>query len=269
MTELKGFDSKYRRYFSKLAGNGAKPFTIKEAALLLNVPYDSAKKILNRLARSGWLYRIKKGLYIAASPTVTIPDQIVEDPWILANSLFDPCYIGGWDAISFWDYTDQIFIHTFVYTTCPQKKSTQTYLGHTFIVRKIPKEDFFGLKTEWRNNVKIKMSDPSRTIIDLLEAPQQFGGSSVLNEILTEYLRSDHKNIPLLVDYALAIKNKAVIKRLGYLLERKGLLSSDLNTKLLANLSPGKVKLVPTQDCSSLVTKWQLWIPREWKDKRE
>lgn len=268
MTEFKGFDLKYRRYFSQLAERGSNPITIEQASTLLKVPHKTAKQILSRLTHSGWLFRIKQGLYIPVPPTIKEGEPFAEDPWVLANALFEPCYLGGWDAISYWNLTDQIFIHTFVYTQTPQKKSTQTYLGHTFIVHKIPKENFFGLKVVWKNNVKLKVTDPSRTVIDLLDAPQLFGGSSVLNEVFSEYLRSEHKDINLLVEYGLAMKNKAILKRLGFLLENEGLLTPELNTLFMAKLSPGKAKLIPSQNCPKLVTKWQLWVPESWKERK-
>jgi predicted transcriptional regulator of viral defense system len=59
MTEFKGFDAKYRRYFSKLAGRSQGLHTIQQATTLLELPYSKTKYILNHLAKSGWLFRIK------------------------------------------------------------------------------------------------------------------------------------------------------------------------------------------------------------------
>lgn len=269
MTELKGFDANYRRYFSQLAGRSQGPITIQDASTILRVPYSTAKHILARLAKSGWLFRIKNGLYIPVPPTTQDGKPFVEDPWVIANTLFNPCYIGGWDAVSYWDLTDQIFNHTFVYTQTPQKKSKQEYLNHTFIVHTVPKEQFIGLKAVWKQTIKIMVSDPSRTVIDFLDAPHLFGGSAPLYEVFLEYLKSEHKDINLLVTYGLGMKNKAILKRLGFLLEYKGLMTPDISHKLLENMSAGKVKLIPTQDCPKLITKWQLWVPDHWKKKNK
>jgi predicted transcriptional regulator of viral defense system len=268
MKELKGFDAEYRRYFSQLSEKGTAPFTIAEAAQLLSVQHNRAKEILIRLAKSGWLYRVKQGLYVVVPVTLDSLTPVVEDPWVLANSLFDPCYIGGWDALSYWDFTEQIFIHTFVYTSKPQKSSTQQYLEHTFIVRKTSSEHLFGLKTIWRKNVKVRVSDPSRTIIDLLDAPQYFGGGSVLEEVFREYLRSNHRDVSTLVEYALRLKNKAVVKRLGFLLDTFDILESGQKNLLLKHISTGNAKLIPSQECPRLITKWHLWVPESWKNKK-
>ncbi|MBP6951532.1 MAG: type IV toxin-antitoxin system AbiEi family antitoxin domain-containing protein [Alphaproteobacteria bacterium] len=269
MTEFKGFDASYRRYFSQLLGRSQGPITIQQVSAILGTPHSRTKYILARLAKSGWLFRVKQGLYVPIPPTIEGEQPFAEDPWIIANALFAPCYMGGWDAISHWDLTDQIFNHTFVYTQTPQKKSKQEYLNHTFIVHKVSKEHFFGLKTIWNKTIKLMISDPSRTIIDFLDMPHLFGGSATLYEAFSEYLKSEHKDMDLLVEYALRMKNKAILKRLGFLLENEGLIMPEVYHKLLKNMSSGKVKLVPTLDCPRLITKWQLWIPEGWKENKK
>jgi predicted transcriptional regulator of viral defense system len=103
-------------------------------------------------------------------------------------------------------------------------------------------------------------------MIDFLDTPHFFGGSATLYEVFSEYLKSEHKDIDLLANYALGMRNKAILKRLGFLLEYEGVMTPDINRKLLDNMSFGKVKLVPTQTCPRLITKWQLWVPGHWKE---
>ena len=63
------------------------------------------------------------------------------------------------------------------------------------------------------------VSDPSRTIIDCLIDPVLGGGIAHIADMLIYYLKSEHKNMVLLYDYAKQA-NGAVFKRLGYLLEQ-------------------------------------------------
>jgi len=269
MVDFKGFDADYRRYFSQLVGKGHCPFSIEQASTLLQLPHDRTKHVLMGLTNSGWLSRIKQGLYVPVPLSLQEGQTLAADPWVIANSLFSPCYIGGWDAMSYWDLTDQIFNSTFVYTSHPQKKSKQAYLGQVFITHKIPEEQFFGVKIVWKDGVKLKVSDPSRTLIDFLDAPHLLGSSALLYEVFLSYLNSTHKDVGLLVDYALKMKNRAIIKRLGFLLEYEKLLTPSTNDKLSSALSAGKVKLIPTQECPRLVTKWQLWVPEHWKETKQ
>ena len=33
----------------------------------------------------------------------------LEDPLVIAEKLFSPCYVGGWSAAEYWGITEQIF----------------------------------------------------------------------------------------------------------------------------------------------------------------
>ncbi len=78
----------------------------------------------------------------------------------------------------------------------------------------------FGFKVLWRGQVKIFISDPSRTILDFLVNPAFAGGVRSVLDMFKNYLKSEYKNTPLLIDYAKKLANGAVFKRLGFLLEQ-------------------------------------------------
>lgn len=74
----------------------------------------------------------------------------------------------------------------------------------------------------------------------------------------------ENKNLDLLIDYSIRLGNGAVFKRLGFLLE---LFSPDGKTiieKCKSQLSKGNVKLDPKLGADKLVTRWKLWIPKNW-----
>lgn len=92
--------------------------------------------------------------------------------------------------------------------------------GTSFLLRTISSPAMFGLDTIWRGEIKISVSNPTRTILDLLNEPKLGGGIRSAADILTNYLKSEYKDLPLLINYAKQLKNGAVFKRLGFLLER-------------------------------------------------
>lgn len=267
MSTLKGLHEQYRGYLSQLAEKGQAGITIQKASEILQLPYEKTKLILIRLAKSGWLFRIKQGLYIPVPNFVDSEDVFAEEPWIIASAVFDPCYIGGWDAISYWGLTEQIFNETFVFTVNPLRQTKQEYLNHTFVVHQVPESSFFGLQTIWKQDIRLELSNPSRTLIDFLALPQNFGGIVPVYEIFKNYLESDHCDLDQLVDYACRLKNKAVSKRLGFLLECESKLNKQRDCQLHENMSHGNVKLVPQTKCPRLITKWRLWVPESWKEK--
>lgn len=89
-----------------------------------------------------------------------------------------------------------------------------------FLLHTIPKQALFGLKTIWQEKVKVLVSDPTRTILDFLIDPKLAGGIRTAVDIFNEYLKSQHKNLPLLVDYANRVGVCPVFKRMGFLLQQ-------------------------------------------------
>ena len=63
------------------------------------------------------------------------------------------------------------------------------------------------------------ISDPSRTLIDTLDAPELGGGIRHVAEVLDSYFGSEYLDESLLLEYAERLGNRTVFKRLGYLLE--------------------------------------------------
>ena len=40
--------------------------------------------------------RVRRGLYVSVPLESRTADVPLEDPWLIAERLFAPCYIGGW-----------------------------------------------------------------------------------------------------------------------------------------------------------------------------
>lgn len=98
------------------------------------------------------------------------------DPWILVPTLFGQCYIGGWTAPLHWELTEQLFNETVVFTTRRVVKERVTAQGAVFLLHNISENRLFGLKTFWRGSAKVSVSDPARTLLDLLAMPGSGGG---------------------------------------------------------------------------------------------
>jgi predicted transcriptional regulator of viral defense system len=63
----------------------------------------------------------------------------------------------------------------------------------------------------------LRVADPARTVIDILDAPRLGGGVRHAAEILDAYL-TDHEPMRL-VEHGDRLGNRAVFKRMGYLTE--------------------------------------------------
>jgi len=60
------------------------------------------------------------------------------------------------------------------------------------------------------------------------------------------------------------IKNKTVLKRLGYLMEKFHTEEREFIQQCHARISTGYSKLDPNLDADKLITRWKLWVPESW-----
>jgi predicted transcriptional regulator of viral defense system len=86
--------------------------------------------------------------------------------------------------------------------------------------------------------------------------------------MLSNYLRSENKNLDLLIKYAESLGNGAVFKRLGFLLERMAPDEVNQIEKCRAKLTTGNSKLDPKLAADKLVTRWRLWVPEGWANDK-
>src|SRR4030043_2027161 len=240
--------------------------SVSEAAEVLGVSASDAAKMLARWTNKGWLSRVKRGLYVRGALESLSADIPLEDAWIIAERLFAPCYIGGWSAAEYWDLTEQIFRTIIVMTAKKPRDRNPNFKGTTFLLRTVQKKVMFGLKSVWRKEIKALVSDPTRTIVDVLSDPQLGGGIRSTVDIFRNYLKSENKNMDLLIEYASRLGNGAVFKRLGFLLERFGPNEAQAIEACRSKLTKGNSKLDPKLAAEKLITRWRLWLHRSMDD---
>ena len=264
MKALSGIGKKDRERLSAVLREASGVLSVGDAAKVLGLSRAATAKLLARWAQKGWLSRIRRGFYVPVPLESATADVALEDPWLIACRLYSPCYIGGWSAAEYWGLTEQIFRTLVVLTTQRPRHRRPSIRGTDFLVRTIPEKALFGLKPVWRGKVKLFVSDPSRTVLDMLNDPALGGGIRSTVDMFTNYLRSDKKDLRLLIDYARRLGNGAVFKRLGYLLERFSPDDQEAIALCRENLTAGNVKLDPKLPADRLVTRWRLWVPSQW-----
>ena len=238
--------------------------SVAEAAGILDVGPTDAAKMLSRWHKKGWLSRVKRGLYVPVPLEARSSNVPLDDPWQIAATLYAPCYIGGWSAAEHWDLTEQLFRTTVVMTQLTPRNRNPVIKGTAFLLCSISEKKMFGLKTIWRGQVKVSVSDPTRTVLDLLAEPRLGGGIRSVGDMLANYLRSEAKNLELLIDYAGRLGNGAVFKRLGYLLEQNAPNETAAIEQCAKRLTKGNTRIDPKLPAERLVSRWRLWVPEIW-----
>ncbi|MBS0359444.1 MAG: hypothetical protein JSS53_09260 [Proteobacteria bacterium] len=264
---ISGIGQTEREFLSKLLRATKITISVSEAANILGLKQDQAAKILARYNKKGWLKRIQQGVYLPVPITSLTSDIVAEDPFVIAEKLFSPCYIGGTNAANYWDLTEQIFRTTTIMTQKMVRNRKSKIAGNEYLIHTLKPLYFFGLKTVWLNDIKIKISDPTRTIVDMLMFPSFCGGLNFIIEVLQNYYRSQYKDMDLLINYLETAKNGAAIKRFGFLVDIYFPNEKKVIDYCLKNLTQGYVKLSPSLDCSKLIRRWRLWVPKNWKRK--
>ncbi len=110
--------------------------------------------------------------------------------------------------------------------------------------------------------MKVQVSDPHKTIVDMLDDPSIGGGIRSVVDFFQQYLSSDNCNLDILLQYADKMQNRAIFKRLGFILSKIKPQEAHSITYCLERLSQGNSQLDPTSKSKRLIKKWRLWIPK-------
>jgi predicted transcriptional regulator of viral defense system len=257
VTHVQGINRDNRALLERLHRELPAAFDVAGAAEALGVDVDRTRQLLAYLARRGWLSRVRRGLYVAVPLDARRPGEWVEDTWVVADRVFSPCYIGGWSACQHWDLTDQVF-RTILVVTAKKVRDREPIIQGTPYRATVRSEDkLFGTTPVWRDRVRVQVSDPTRTIVDVLDDPTLGGGMRTVADVVHEYVNGDHRDDRLLVEYADRLGNRAVFKRLGFVLEHLNVEATVLVAACLERRSTGLVALDPSVDAKGrIVRRW-------------
>lgn len=268
MKELSGLGKVDRRRLTEIIRGTSGTVSVTEVADILKAKRSDSAKMLARWASKGWLSRVRRGLYVSVPLESTTTDVAFEEPWIIAERLYAPCYIGGWSAAEYWGLTEQIFRSVLVFTSRNPRKRNLEIKNIQFVVRTVPLNALFGLTPVWKGKVKISVSDPTRTIIDMLGDSGLGGGIRPAADVFVTYLKSELKNMDILIEYAKQLGNGAVFKRMGFLLERFSPDEKKVIAECKERITKGNSKLDPALPSDRLITKWRLWLPENWAKEK-
>jgi len=208
-------------------------FTIDQAGSVAgkDISRQQLRWYLSALILSGALVPLKRGIY--ALKNLPSGDEI--HPFAVASTLVQPAAISHWSALAYHGFTTeipkmvQVSVSRKVVTPemrtgkayQPRGRSVWTALGIEVEIIHIQPRAFFGHQKIWVGSWhQVNITDPERTALDLIARSDIFGGLPASLEILEEIL--PRINVQGLVRYGLDYRVGAVIKRLGWSLEKLG-----------------------------------------------
>ena len=178
-------------------------FTVDTLANILHKDPAYAKLYLSRLKHRGLIKHLQRNVYTTQ-----------HDPLIVASHIIWPSYISLWTALRYHDLTEQIPTTISVVTPRSKTRTTIHFENTTIEFHHIRPAWFFGYEKTRISDFEVFIAEPEKALIDalLLKAIS----ATEVYAILTEYRTKFSSN--KIITYSLQTKNKALIKRIGWML---------------------------------------------------
>lgn len=233
--------------------------TTADIASALDVSPPAAAVVLSRLVHKGALARVGRGIYEVR------PMRAVGIPWatsalVAVAALLDgrDYYVGGPVALTTHHLTEQVY-HAVIDVFTPIQRPTLVHgqaqiVFHTWRWPEAYRLGIVGVPIE---GVAVQMSDPERTLLDLIDRPTLLGSArSALNLVRRAIRLID---VDRIVAYGAHWTRRATRQRLGYILERAGVERGRL-AALLPNGRPTHVVslLVDEPACGPIHSPWRV-----------
>ncbi|MFN0117971.1 MAG: type IV toxin-antitoxin system AbiEi family antitoxin [Elusimicrobiota bacterium] len=193
-------------------------FQLEDVIGITGLKPASARSFIRQLVGRGIAARLRPGLYNLVPFELGREKEFMGNPYVVARELIGGrgYYVSHGSAMSIHRMTTQPQL--VVHVTSPRPMRNRTILGTEFRFIRCKPNHLFGVAESWVNKQeKIMVSDPERTILDGLKAPEYCGGITEVAKAL--WMRRDAIDTKKLVRYAVRLDVTAVINRLGHLME--------------------------------------------------
>jgi predicted transcriptional regulator of viral defense system len=248
-------------FLTTLAGRGQTLFTVQDAYAHWG-DENRARARLHELATKGWIERLERGKYIIIPLEAGPAREWSENPFIIASQLVEPAAVAYWTALHHWQFTEQVPRITYIQTTTRKLQSRKTVLGTAYQFVTVTERKFFGHKREFVGHQSYRITDPEKTLLDCLDRPELAGG---IPEVAKALRQADRIRWAELDDYIARMGSGAVVKRLGFLVERIDLPIPGREEHLARwrdHLTSGLAKLDPSspREAHRIDTRWRVRV---------
>ena len=208
-------------------------FNITDAKHILKTSDASVKNVIYRLKDKHRIVEIERGKYLLAPAKSGIEGYWSEHTFKILNKLIDTYYVSYWTALHYWGMTEQIPRTTYIVTT-KTKKDIEFFGEKIKFVTVVPRK-FYGHITEEIDGDCFNIATREKTIIDCLDHPAYCGG---IIELAKGMWTTQAKiNFDDLINIMEKFNVNSVQRRLGYILEKLGLLKESEYKKLKKNFN--------------------------------
>ncbi|MDF1592461.1 MAG: type IV toxin-antitoxin system AbiEi family antitoxin domain-containing protein [Desulfobacterales bacterium] len=235
-----------------------------EIAPILNITGPQERDLFRRLSRSGWILRLKRGVYLVPS---RIPAGGKYSPGValilqkFMEEKQGKYQICGPAAFYFYDLDDQAPNITYLYNNRISGKRSIGNLGFQFI--KVADERLGAVKTiRAREDVEMIYSSKARTLMDAVYDWSRFNSLPRGYDWIKREIKNEPELEFELIEVAAKYGNMATIRRIGYLLDsylQNSKMTNQLQGQL--NATSSLIPWVPGQPSKGAINyKWGIIV---------
>ena len=256
-----GLSTDESAFLTTLAGEGRNLFTVQDAHAYWG-DENRARVRLHELEAKGWVERLERGKYIIIPLEAGPEREWSENPFLIAAQLVQPAAVAYWTALHHWQFTEQVPRITYVQTTTRKLPSRKTVLGTGYRFVTVTARKFFGHKREFVGHHSYRITEREKTVLDCLDRPDLAGG---IPEVVKALRSADPIRWAQIDDYLARMGSGAVVKRLGFLVERMNLPIPEREERLARwreRLSQGLARLDPSspRKAHRIDTRWRVRV---------
>lgn len=190
----------------KLKSEGLSVFRVKDVSLLLRFSKVKTYNVLKSLKKKGAIESVQAGFFAVSGAS----------DFAVGARLNWPSYLSFWSALNYHGLSDQTPKLLFFAST----KRKHSVNGFKYVV--LSRKRFFG----YFSAGEIVVAEVEKAIVDSLLFPKYSGGMREVFSALK--VGFNELNVKKLVDHALRVESRVVVRRLGFLLEECGFRGKEL-----------------------------------------
>jgi predicted transcriptional regulator of viral defense system len=211
---------------------------------------DERARRISFLARSGWLVRIKQGLYLVVTDLSTLASSNVSN-LVISNALNRKSYVSFANALNWHGMFDQLTKS--VDSVTIERARAYRFQGTEFRFFRVKDKLFFGFTKERADGKVVNIAEREKIILDYLSLKRNAATVSLVLEKLEEH--KSRFDFAKMIEYARAY-NLTIQRNLGFLLDALGV-STDALYETARKKKTGFSKM--DRNAKTFNAKWRLY----------
>ena len=245
-------------FLEELMLYGGKVVTYEEMAPFAPGDSDVLKRqFVSQLAKSGWLVRIKKGVYQVAD--ISSLGTLTLSRYVIAQILAPGSYVSFEAALQFHGLYDQLLKTTTSVSLSQRPAATLQEYHYRFV--KTSKKYFFGFEEHTLDEQKAVIAFPEKALIDMVQLHRSAYSTDRVAEGLSEHRESINQE--RLLTYLLRC-NLTTQRIFGLLLDA---LDFPYDQELLHSAQQGQATSKLTPESSEYNARWRLYHPPSFLER--